>query len=312
NRIEWLEVFLGTAKARAATVNVNHRYTPSEIFDLLLDSGARALVADPDLLEDLAGRLPSLPNLQTVITFDRSVRDAAAYESALAAVGPERPDIGRSSDDPYLLYTGGTTGRPKGVLWRSEDIFFAALSGGRSGGEPSTTPAEITTAVTERARPWPGTSPLMDGHGQWNGLVPLLGGHGVILWAGGRFDASSIAELAANEGAGLLVLVGDGMAIPFLDALDDADPPFDLHRLRVIASGGAILSPSVKSRLGAHLPKVTIVDGFGASETGSSGRLVGRGDGGPPRFAMSADTTVLDDDLHPVAVGETGRLARRG
>lgn len=312
NRIGWLETFLGAAKARAAVVNVNHRYTSDEVLDLLVDSGARVLVSDPDLLEDLSDQLDAAPTLRGVITFDRSVDGSSIYEEALAAAGSTRPPGPRSPDDPYLLYTGGTTGRPKGVLWRSEDIFFAALSGGRPGGDPISEPAEIAAVVTDRPRPWLVTSPLMHGNGQWNSLVPLLGGHGVILWTGRRFDGARIAELAAAEGAGLLVLVGDGMALPFLEALDAAETAPDLSGLRVIASGGAILSPAVKDRLGAHLPRATVVDGFGASETGSSGRLVGRGDGGPPRFAMSPDTAVLDEELRPVATGEIGRLARRG
>jgi acyl-CoA synthetase (AMP-forming)/AMP-acid ligase II len=155
----------------------------------------------------------------------------------------------------------------------------------------------------------------MHGNGQWNSLVPLLSGAGVVLWTGRRFDGAAVAALAAAEQAFLLVLVGDGMAIPFVEALETAAPGArpDLGGLRAIASGGAILSPTVKARLAALLPDVTVVDGFGASETGSDGRLVGAGDGtGPPRFAASPLTTVLDDDLRPVPVGVVGRLARRG
>ncbi|MGV3759870.1 MAG: AMP-binding protein, partial [Actinomycetota bacterium] len=187
------------------------------------------------------------------------------------------------------------------------------LAGGNPSGPPISTPEQLADVAVPERQPRLGTSPLMHGNGQWNSLVPLLSGRGVVLWTGHRFDAAAVAALAARERAYLLVLIGDGMALPFVEALE-ADPgAHDLSSLRVITSGGAILSPRLKARLTELLPGVTIVDGFGASETGSNGRLVGTGDGsGPPRFAMGPDTTVLDEELRPTPVGEVGRLARRG
>ncbi len=322
NRAEWLETMLGTLGARAVPINVNYRYTSDEVVALLDDSDSVALVVEADLLAALGGVAHvtgSLQALRHVVVIDgdgpRRADDrptVVGYEEALAGALPSAEPAARSSDDHYILYTGGTTGSPKGVVWRAEDIFFAALGGGNPGGDPISTPDELAVHIVRDRRPWLVTSPMMHGNGQWNSLVPLLIGRGVVLWTGRRFDAVAVAELAERERAHLLVLVGDGMAIPFLDALAARPTGELLPDLRAIGSGGAVLSPTAKARLATLLPHVTVIDGFGASETGSNGRLVGAGDGGPPRFVMGPDTAVLDDDLRPAPVGAVGRLARRG
>jgi 3-oxocholest-4-en-26-oate---CoA ligase len=159
------------------------------------------------------------------------------------------------------------------------------------------------------------TSPLMHGNGQWNSLTPLLTGRGVVLWTGHRFDPAAVAQLVTEERPQVLVLVGDGMALPFVDAVETADAnTYDLSSVAVIASGGAILSPTVKRRLQHLMPGCLIVDGFGASETGTGGTLVGDGGDGSPRFSVREDIAVLDGDLRALAPGSdvVGRLARRG
>lgn len=317
NRAEWVEVLLGTFRAGAVPVNLSYRYTAEEVAHVLGDAEAVAVVVEADLLPLVAEVRPRLPHLTHVVVLDapggRGAAGQVDYEEAVASA-PTLDRATRSGDDRYLLYTGGTTGSPKGVVWRHEDLFYAALQGGNPGGTPIERPEQLVDVISDAPRPWLVTSPLMHGNGQWNSLVPLLTGAGVVLWTGHRFVADEVAALAAAERARLLVLVGDGMALPFVEALEaagDAGP--DLGALRVIASGGAVLSPSVKERLAALLPRCTVVDGFGASETGSDGRLVGAGDGtGPPRFSTGPSTTVLDDDLRPAAVGVVGRLARRG
>ena len=320
NRIEWMEAMLGAFKARLVPINVNYRYTADELRHVLADGDVVALVVERGYLPLVAEILPELPQLRHVMVLEDgtveseapdTVEGAVDYESALAAASTDRATIERSSDDRYILYTGGTTGAPKGVVWRSEDLFFAALAGGNPGGTPITTPHELADRIVDSRQPWLVTSPMMHGNGQWNSLVPLLTGRGVVLWTGRRFDAAAIAEIAASEAVFLLVLVGDGMAVPMTEVLERRGIG-GLEALRMITSGGAALSPTTKLRLGDLLPRATVVDGFGASEMGSSGRMVGKGEGGSPRFTVGDDTLVLDDDLLPVDAGRTGQLARRG
>jgi fatty-acyl-CoA synthase len=310
NRAEWHELLLGCFKARCAPINVNHRYTSDEIRYVLHDSGASVLVVEASLA-DLVPSADGLPALRSIITIGATPLDGALeYEAALAAADPTSTSGPRSGDDPYVLYTGGTTGSPKGVVWRSEDLFFAALGGGNPAGAPIQTPEELATVLSGAWEPWLVTSPMMHGNGQWNSLLPLLSGRGVVLWTGRSFDGSAIARLVETERPQLLVLVGDAMALPFLDAVSTAS--FDLSSLAVVVSGGAMLSPATKSRLEKAVPGAMIVDGFGASETGSSGTMIGSGSDSLPRFNVGPDVAVLDDDLTPVAPGEIGKLARRG
>lgn len=311
NSDAWMVAMLGAYKARLAVVNVNYRYTRPEVVDLLVDAEARVLVADSALFADLESVRDAVPTVTHLISFDARCSAAElGFADVLERASPSRDFGPRSGDDPYLLYTGGTTGRPKGVVWRSEDLFFASLAGSGDDGQPLTRPEQVAERLVPDSAPWLVTSPLMHGNGQWNSLRPLLDGSGVVLWTGRRFDASGIARLIAEERAFLLVLVGDGMAVPFLEAIE-GDDTIDLGSLRVIASGGAILSPTNKERLQRRLPGCRIVDGFGASETGSGGVMVGGGSG-LPRFTMTPDVAVLDSDLAPVAPGQTGLLARRG
>jgi fatty-acyl-CoA synthase len=301
NRAEWMEVLLGCFKARCAFININYRYTSDEVRYVLDDSGATALVVE----DDLAHLVPTdRPPVDTTFTL------GADYDAALAAVSPDRPGEPRSGDDPYVLYTGGTTGSPKGVVWRVEDFFFAALRGGSLVGTPIEVPEQIVDGLAEQWEPWCVTSPMMHGNGQWNSLLPLLTGRGVVLWPGRSFDATGIAALVERERPQLLVLVGDAMALPFLDAVEAA--ALDLSSVAVVASGGAMLSPATKTRLGKALPGTLVVDGFGASETGASGTMVGSGTDSLPRFSVDGDVAILDDELRPVPPGEVGRLARRG
>ncbi len=316
NRIEWIEVFLGAFKARLVPLNLNFRYTADELRYVIADGDAAAIVVERSFLPLLEQFRGDVPQLRHVVVLDDGADEplpdgAVAYEAALAAQSAERVPTERSADDRYVLYTGGTTGAPKGVVWRGEDLFFAALAGGNPGGAPIATPGELADRLVTERQPWLVTSPMMHGNGQWNSMVPLLTGRGVVLWTGRRFDAAAIAEIAAAERAFLLVLVGDGMAVPMVDVLDERGTD-GLDSIRMITSGGAPLAPSTKQRLAELLPNATVVDGFGASELGSSGRMVGRGEGASPRFTVTADTAVLDDELRPVAAGEVGKLARRG
>jgi acyl-CoA synthetase (AMP-forming)/AMP-acid ligase II len=312
NSTEYVEGMLAAFKLRAVPVNVNYRYVADELRYLFADADLVAVVheaAFAPLIDDIRSG-GALPLLHTTLA------RGPAYEAALQAGSAWRPDVERSGDDLYVLYTGGTTGMPKGVMWRQEDIFFAAFSGGDLA-EPAAI-ADRVVAGGGRTRCLP-ACPFMHGTAHWMAFSTWFAGGSVVVSDAPSLDPASVWELVARERVTFLVIVGDAFARPMVDALVAAGgaDAFDLSTLSVILSGGAILSPSVKEALLAALPGVIVVDGYGASETGGQGQMVaaaGAAGGARPRFRMGEDTMVVDDDLRPVAPGSgvVGRVARRG
>jgi len=309
NSTEYLEAMLAAFKLRAVPINVNYRYVEEELRYLLDDADAKACVYDPEFAPKLAAVGPRLPLLTTTIAA------GAEYESVLAASDPKRGFDPRSGNDLYVLYTGGTTGMPKGVMWRHQDAFFGAMGGGASGGTPITTPEEIgERCLVPRTRCVP-ACPFMHGTAHWMAFSALFSGGTVVIPAERAFDPTALLHLIAAEQANFLVIVGDAFARPIVDAFDRAGPDIDLSYLRVLLSGGAILSPTVKGALLERLPGTLIVDGYGASETGGQGQSVIVAGGEiptAPRFLVNDETIVLDEDFKPAAAGVVGRLARRG
>ena len=284
NGNEHLEVLLACYFLRAVPVNLSHRDSPEGIEATLASSGARLVVHEPDL-DPLVGR---------------AIAIGADYEAALATTSGPPPVSGRSGDDHYLLYSGGTTGAPRGVLWRHDDLYRGALA-----------------PLADRAIRCMPASPFAHGTGQWMALSTLLHGGTVVCRRDRRFDPEATLDTIERECVSFLVLVGDAFARPIADLLDACRGRWTLPALTTVLSGGAVLSPSVKDDLLELLPTVMVVDGFGASETGGNGRMVsvaGSVSDGPPRFVVEEDTTVLDDDLRPVPPGDdrVGWLARRG
>jgi acyl-CoA synthetase (AMP-forming)/AMP-acid ligase II len=239
------------------------------------------------------------------------------YEDALAAATDARDFATRSADDLYCVYTGGTTGMPKGVLWRHEDIFFAAMGGGDALtlGNVIGSPEELATRVMRpgmTALPCP---PFMHSSAHWLAFTMLFGGGRLVTLPGGHFDAAAAWRLVGTEAVNILVIVGDAMARPLLDELDVHPARYDLSSLMAVGSGGAVLSPSTKQRLAEALPGRIVADAFGSSETGQLGGHAPDDDPyGAPRLHVDERTDVLDDELRPVVPGSgaVGRLARSG
>ncbi len=324
NGTEYLEAMLAAFKLRAVPVNVNYRYGADELRYLLVDADARAIVYHGALESRLAPLAAEIPELETFVRVDDGTPRSPAqppgaldYEHALSLADPTRDFGPRSCDDLYVLYTGGTTGMPKGVMWRHEDVFFGALGGGGGGGAPISTPDELADRARDgRRRRCLPACPFMHGTAHWMALGALLTGGTVVVSPDRKLDPIRLWRLVARERVQLLVIVGDAFARPLVEALEQPElAGVDLSRCSVILSGGAILSPAVKTMLAEQLPGSVVVDGYGASETGGQGQSVTVAGAEPsptPRFTVNDQTTVLDDELAPAAVGVVGRLARRG
>lgn len=327
NGHEHLEAALGAYKLRAVPFNVNYRYTAAEMTYLLGDARPRVVLHGPDLGDAVDPAVAALHTQgEDVVAL---VGRGTPHEDRLAAVAATagRPDpTGRSGDDRYLLYTGGTTGMPKGVEWRHEDILFAALGAGRGAAvldhEPPDvpgTPDELVERAAEGRSRAVTASPLIHGTAQWVALGTLLAGGTVVTLPTSTFVAADLWDLAVAEEASLVVIVGDAFARPLADALTAEPDRWALDSLVAIVSGGAVLSPAVRAELTAHLPWVAVVDGYGTSETGGQGNAVawpGQVASPAARFPLGDHTAVLDEDLEPLIPGiDTGRIgliARRG
>jgi 3-oxocholest-4-en-26-oate---CoA ligase len=312
NGAPWVEAMLGCFKARLVPVNVNYRYVVEELRYLFDNADLVALFFESQFGSRIAPVLPDLPQLTYLARIaDGTEGDdgiaAVDYESTLAAVSPARDFGPRSPDDRYILYTGGTTGMPKGVIWRQEDIFFAAMGGGNYGGTGIETPEAIEQSVAASPAVTLALAPLMHGNAQWTMFNCLFSGGTLVLSTDRRFDPAAIWQLIAAEAVNTISLVGDAMARPLVDALAGEPAPASLF---AIVSGGAILSPTIKTQMHEVMPQVLVLDSFGASETGANGVVETTASG--PKFHMQDSTTVVGDDYRPVAPGESGWLARRG
>jgi 3-oxocholest-4-en-26-oate---CoA ligase len=314
NGNEYLEAMLGAFKARVAPFNVNYRYVAEELLYLLTDSAAEAIVVHSQFAPTLAEVLPQLPHLRVVIQVpDVSghplLPGAVWYEDALAAASADRPAVTWSPDDLYILYTGGTTGMPKGVLWRNGDANPECFGGSRA-----TTLEEVVAEATGGLKALL-APPFMHGAGHWMSFRTWnTGGTIFVQSIPERLDPVDIWSLIERERLNFLLIVGDAFARPLLDEL--ARTTYDLSSLTVVLSGGAPLSAGLKDELLAHLPTVMIVDGLGSSEAGGQLSHVSSGAGATTgTFAISPGNHVLSADLdRELAPGddELGWLAKSG
>jgi fatty-acyl-CoA synthase len=322
NGNEYLEGMLGAYAARLAPFNVNYRYVEEELVYLLTDSAAGAIVYHSCFASTLANVLPHVPSLRVLLQVaDESdaplLPGAVWYEDALAAASPDRPDTEPSPDDLYILYTGGTTGMPKGVLWRQADIFPAAL-GGRDLATRQEWPSLddlVDVARNGGARMMP-SPPFMHGAAHWMAFNAFTGGNTIVLpHTTDRLDPADIWGTVERERVNVLLIVGDAFGRPLLDQL--ADATYDLSSLLMLVSGGAALSAGVKNAFLAALPSMGIMDGLGASETGQQAvQIVGAGaDATTGTFTPGPGMCIVDEAMARVLDADDdqlGWLAQQG
>lgn len=324
NGNEWIETWLGAYRARTVPMNVNYRYVDEELLYLLNDSQATALVFHADfapVVERVRAELPRIELLiQVADDSGNALLDGAlAYEDCLAAAAPTPPPVTPMPDDLYAIYTGGTTGMPKGVLWRQHDIFVQAM-----GGRPFGSPDAMTSyeAVAENARNGGGLirllmiPPFMHGAAQWGSFHAFTNGSAVVIPDDvARFDAADALRIAEREKVSAIALVGDAMARPMIDELERNR--YDLSSLLAISNGGAPMTPTVKARLLDLLPHVLLRDAVGSSETGIQMNKLSAAGGEVTSgtFERISDTVVVDATMTRILDqddDEIGWLAQRG
>lgn len=322
NGVEYLQTVLGCLKARIVPVNVNYRYVEEELVYLYRDADLVALVFDAEFTDRVAAALPQVDGLRHLVRVgavapgaaEAAVVPAVAFADAEAAGSPERGFPARSGDDQFIIYTGGTTGMPKGVMWRQEDLFFSGLGGGAPTGEPVKKPEELAERVAaggEGITFFP-TAPLMHGTSTLTAFIGFNFGQRVVIHR--KFVPEEVLRTIEKEKVTSVSLVGDAMLRPLVDALSGPMKGTDCSSMFSVSSSGAIMSDTVRQQFQELVPNVLLLNNFGSSESGFNGTATE--DSGPERgfrIRVNARTQVVDPATHePVAVGEVGRVAQCG
>ncbi|MDG0980006.1 MAG: AMP-binding protein [Halieaceae bacterium] len=318
NRAEYLIAQFGALKARLCPVNVNYRYLEAELAYIIDNSDAEAVVYESAFASRLEAILSDIPAVKVFVEIDppgaSALPNAISFEHAIS--GSAMPRIEREASDVYMLYTGGTTGNPKGVMYEQGGFakVLATMASAFRGLPPPETPADLVPSVKEFAeqgtlsRSLP-ACPLMHGTGMWIGVfIPQSLGAAAVIYYNQTFDPNELMRLVERERVQELVIVGDAFAKPIVDALDkavEAGTPMDLSPVRLVGSSGVMFSASVKQGLLRHMD-ANIVDSMGASEGSFATSITNRenvNEYKTARFELSPFAKVLKEDGTPVTPG---------
>jgi acyl-CoA synthetase (AMP-forming)/AMP-acid ligase II len=319
NSPEYLEGMFGAFYGRLAPFNINYRYVADEVRYVLKDASPRVLqynaVFAPLVADALQGTSVTPILLQVAdLSGNKLLPGAIDYEEAIESVPDSASDPVRSPDDLYVLYTGGTTGMPKGVMWRQADLAVAALGlTDRRNGKEWSEQDERVGLVSRRPNRNMTCAPFIHGAAQWNGLQTLCDGDTLVLSSVvDHLDAVDIWSTVERERVTSLSIVGDAFAGPLLDELSSGR--YDVSSLKFVLSGGAALRRSFKSRLIELIPGVRVQDLVGSSESGTQGRTESVGPG-VPRYRRTPSTVIISEDMTIVLEPDhegSGWLAQRG
>ena len=325
NSAEWVEAAWAVFKLRAVWININYRYVEDELRYLFKNADLKALVHQRQFSPHVSALLPELPDIRHVVVIDDDSQepdprhDAVDFEAALAAASPERDFAARSGQDLYILYTGGTTGLPKGVVWHHQDVFYA-LGGGIDA--MSRERVSRPEQMVEKGQAMGGQitflpiAPLMHGATQWGVMGQSFVGNKVVLVP--KFDPHEVWSLIERERINMIMITGDAMGKPLIEALDEEQAHYDLSSLIGMTSSAALFSPAVKDEFFRHFPNLIMTDAIGSSEGGNNGLSVIQ----PGQTAMKSgptvtslgNTVVFDENLELVKPGSgvIGKIARCG